>query len=130
MILPEVLKESALSMKFRDNTPLHSGMKVVSVMDKDLKEIIDARFYRGNSGRVYCCVWVHGDERYGRGVGIADGYGYHKTSAALSFALQDMGLVLRKHDCNCAGEGAMADILKEFARLMGYENAHLIEFYR
>ena len=56
-----------------------------------------ARFYMGrsrNASSVYCSIWVNGEGIHTAGHGTAGGYGYHKTSAALSSALSSAGIEL------------------------------------
>lgn len=128
MKLPEKLKESGHSMKFRDNTPLYYGMKVLR---DNFQTVIDARFYASVRGVIYCCVWVSRHPHYGRGVGVASGYGYHKLSAALSSALFDMGIILEGDErCSCVGEDAMRHTLTTLGELLTGEHVYIVEFHR
>jgi len=132
MILPEKLKESERSYKFRENTPLYGGMKVIALQTKNerhiFKEIIDVRFYASRAGVIYCAVWIHDGEYQGRGVGVASGGGYHMTSAALSSAINDMGI--KGCTCSCVGDDAMNDALLEIGRLLGNNDVQIVKFYR
>jgi len=134
MILPEELKESARSMRFRENTPLHSGIKVITLKDGKPITLIDVRFYASRSGVIYCAVWVIDHRKgslHGRGVGVARGYGYHMTSAALSSAIHDMGIKLEDDDrCSCIGDDAMDHTLEVLGKQLGYDDVYLIKFYR
>ena len=66
------------------------------VIDKKTERtIIDCRVYMcrsANSSQVYASVWIHGDNYYIAGSGVAGGYGYHKASAAIASALSSAGI--------------------------------------
>lgn len=62
-----------------------------------LRSIVTCRLYMGRSASastVYCSLWVRGAGVYSAGHGQAGGYGYHKTSAALSEAIKSAGIEL------------------------------------
>ena len=57
------------------------------------REIVDCRVYIGKSSSaktIYCSIWIYGERVY-NGLGKAGGYGYHKSSAAMSEALHNAG---------------------------------------
>lgn len=68
------------------------------VIDKKTeREIIDCRTYMGRSSSasaVYCALWVHSGDTYTTGRGVASGYGYHKSSAAIASAISSAGIEL------------------------------------
>ena len=72
---------------------------------KTERVIVDARVYMGRSrtaSAVYASVWVHGiknkpdawEDGETSGRGLAGGWGYHKTSAAIASAIEDAGIEL------------------------------------
>jgi hypothetical protein len=76
------------------------GMKLIWHDPKDRSkwsELVDARFYCGRSpsaSGIHCSVWLATDNFYCSGSGLATGYGYHKQSAALAYALRSAGVDL------------------------------------
>lgn len=72
-------------------------LRVVAMLNGKLSTVCEARFYmaRRSDGAspVYCSLWVHGNA-YTSGYGRASGYGYHKESAALQFAIDSAGINL------------------------------------
>jgi hypothetical protein len=76
--------------------------------------LVDARFYMARSGDgaspVHCTVWVSCDGFHTSGYGVASGYGYDKSSAALADALQNAGIMLAK-DISGLGSSAMSDAI-------------------
>lgn len=90
-----------------------------------LETPIIARFYGGKKGAaIHCCVWVKADtsanrEIYTSGGGKAGGYGYHKSSAALSVALNYAGFTLSE-PIDGRGDEAMNGALRACAVALGY----------
>lgn len=80
------------------------------------RAIVTARIYQPGT-TAYCVLWVWGDKRqgYGRGLGKAGGYGYHKASAALSEAALDAGVKL-SDAISGHGSGAMRDAVEAIAK--------------
>lgn len=83
---------------------------LVARIDGKLSKVFDARFYVSRTGDgagpVYCALWVHGPDTYTSGRGVARGYGYHKSSAALADAIESAGFTLDK-DISGVGSNAM-----------------------
>lgn len=77
------------------------------------RAVVTARIYFPGSV-AYCALWVFGGA-YGRGLGKAGGYGYHKPSAALSEAVSDAGIKLSQ-SINGVGDGVMIDAVEAIAR--------------
>ena len=92
--------------------------QVAMIDSRDGSEIVMARFYwpgRDGGASCYACVWIRGDESFGRGGGKAGGYGYHKESAALEEALKRAGVKLSE-DIGGRGDQAMFDALESVSR--------------
>ncbi len=107
---------------------LTESLKTVAYKDGRFYIVVDARFYSGRSAgasTVYCAIWVHGDHFYTSGRGNAGGYGYHKTSAALSDACKSAGIEIEKngkywyfHGC---GDRAMREAVSVITEALGYD---------
>lgn len=99
-----------------------STLGLVARVDGKLSKVVDARFYMSRSadgaGPVYCNVWVHGATGYTSGRGKASGYGYHKTSAAMSDAIGSAGFTLDK-EISGVGSDAMREACLAMAVAMG-----------
>lgn len=78
------------------------------------RSIVIARFFWPAS-QVTCLLWVHGKTAYGRGIGRAGGYGYHKPSAALGAAIGKAGIVLSQA-IDGRGDGLMTEACEAIAR--------------
>ena len=90
------------------------------------KTVIDARFWMSRSGDgaspVMCSVWI--DNKYA-GHGRANGYGYHKPSAALSAALTSAGIEMDT-DIDGRGDSIMKDALKAICDELGYNDVYVV----
>jgi len=112
----ETLNRSDLSPFRRDSAGLNLQISILNRATS--ASIVTARFYhpgRSASSPVYVCVWVVGDSVFGCAGGKAQGYGYHKRSAALATALDAMGVTLSE-PISGIGHGAMVAALKAIAR--------------
>lgn len=91
--------------------------------------VCDARFYMGRSSSasaVDCSVWIHGKNgEYRTGRGRATGYGYHKESAALEYALRAAGFEFFD-SWGGSGEQAMNTALLIVARKIGFRNVGIL----
>ena len=74
--------------KHRKESTFRRQLSLVNLADGE--EVATIRFY-GKGERSYCCAWFHKSGQYARGSGWAGGYGYHKDSAAMEFALNAAG---------------------------------------
>lgn len=75
--------------------------------------VVHARIYHpGKQGDAptYCALWIH-DRKGSSGTGKANGYGYHKASAALAEAITNAGYDLSE-DIDGRGDSAMAEAVK------------------
>jgi hypothetical protein len=82
----------------------------------EAKAILTARLYATDT-TVYACIWINSPNNggiYVSGGGKAQGYGYHKESAAIESALMDAGITGFK-SFGGAGEQAAIDCLLEIA---------------
>lgn len=104
------------------------GYKLVTTGKANI-ERVDVRFYAAPRGSVvYCIVWISGNNKWGRGVGRAGGYGYDKRSAALGAALDDAGIKL---DADISGRGGSAEqkAILAIGDALGCPDAVLVDFY-
>ena len=78
-------------------------IRTMKLIDKKTERVVvDARWYMGKSSSassVYCSLWcmghgVHEAAHSTSGKGVAGGYGYHKSSAALASAITSAGIAL------------------------------------
>jgi hypothetical protein len=147
MILPEKFKQLNVP-KWRDTALLLEGYKIISYKenfkprkgyedyDTPYKEVLDVRIFytkgsRTSMGSNKVLIWVRGGQgRFGHSHGVAGGCGYHRTSAALSSALRNLGIKLGDFDCSGVGDDAMKRACMELCRQLGYSNLYLVHFYR
>jgi hypothetical protein len=92
---------------------------VLAISDNAIKSYVTAHIYvsrsTGYSGTVYSSIWV---ANHTNGHGRATGYGYHKSSAALSAAIDSAGILL-DGNVDGAGVSAMTEALKAIAIAAG-----------
>ena len=132
--------------KHQDNAVDHGIKKerihqIIVVDDAGSKrKVIDCRFYMGRSSQasvVYCSVWlsgsIDGESVWLSGSGQAGGYGYHKASAAMYYAITAAGFDLVEDDgvtpSHIVGRGdeAMRDAAIALASALGYDDVILVE---
>lgn len=93
-------------------------------------EPVVARWYMGRSrgaSRVYCSVWVHGQDVETSGRGWAGGGGYCKKSAAFAEALGSAGVALSE-DVSGRGLSAVREAVLAICAALGATRVHLVEF--
>ena len=101
----------------RDKQALIHQVTILAIVDGAIEELAECRLYMSNSrsaSRITAILWVYGD-KYASGSGHADGYGYHKQSAAVESAINAAGIELSEH-IGGRGEQALTDGLKAVAR--------------
>lgn len=126
------------SYRERQEKHFYNGYKVVTIVNGEMVELVDARLGATNSCH-YASVWLnmrYYDNDYyntcgsARGAGKAGGYGYHRASAALDSALCRAGMRFSV-GCSGMGESAMRDCLMcagEYLKLEGAK-VYLVECY-
>jgi hypothetical protein len=78
--------------KFRTVADKTLAGVMVALTNKYPAGAVIAKFYQADRSHViYCALWVGSDRR---GWGMAGGWGYHKSSAALSEAMRRAGVEL------------------------------------
>ena len=105
------------ALNARDKQAFIQQITVLAIVDGAIRELAECRLYMSNSrsaSRITAILWVHGD-KYASGSGHADGYGYHKQSAAVESAINAAGFELSEH-IGGRGEQAIVDGLKAVAR--------------
>lgn len=122
-------------------SPVHNGRNyaneketvsryaIVAVRNGRFCEPVTARCYMGRARTataVYASIWLS-DGRcfYASGHGMASGYGYHKESAAIAYAIKSAGVTLSE-DISGRGDRAMEDALAACARALGFRKFHLV----
>ena len=109
-------KISNQALNARDKQAIIHQVTILAIVDGAIKELAECRLYMSNSrsaSRITAILWVHGD-KYACGSGHADGYGYHKQSAAVESAIYAAGFELSEH-IGGRGEQALIDGLKAVA---------------
>ena len=104
------------ALNARDKQALIQQITILAIVDGAIKELTQCRLYMNNSrnaSSITAILWVNGSN-YACGSGYADGYGYHKQSAAVESAINAAGLELSEH-IGGRGEQAMIDGLKAVA---------------
>ena len=86
-----------------------------------LTEPVRVRLYQP-AGDVYCVVRAG---PHHQGSGRAGGGGYHKASAALSYAISNAGIDLSEH-IDGVGDAAMDKAMLAIAAALGVKHAYLI----
>jgi hypothetical protein len=114
--------------KWQDNKEQIAALALVAWAYGRQRQIVTARFWMSRSGDgaspVYCSVWLS-ETGHASGHGTARGYGYHKQSAALQFALDSAGVKLAQ-PIDGRGESAMRDAIMAIGRAMGYTDEQLL----
>ena len=102
------------ALNARDKQAFIQQITVLAIVDGAIRELAECRLYMSRSAsRITAILWVHGD-KYASGSGLADGYGYHKQSAAVESAIYAAGFELSEH-IGGRGEQAMIEGLKAVA---------------
>lgn len=86
-------------------------------------EVVCLRMY-ATENTVYAVVWVHGYNSM-PGMGKADGYGYHKASAAAQEAFTDAGITFNENIAE-AGDAAIETALLAIGEELGLDGAFIV----
>jgi len=103
-------------------------LKLVAYSKGELHNPITIRWYMGRSNSastVYCSIWCHNKHVDCAGNGSASGWGYHKESAALGYAIQNAGIKLDK-SIDGVGDSAIREAVEAIAKMMGYRGKMII----
>jgi hypothetical protein len=115
--------EHKINIKHRRENGFHKSIIVCGIVDGEIRELIDCRFYW--PGTVcYCCLWTHFGN-WNNGSGYAGGYGYCKLSSAAGEAIRNAGYVL-EHSIDGVGEEAIKEALLAIAKNYGYTDLKCI----
>ena len=130
MKIPEIFVESRRNQNFRSKQPMVIAYKLIDLDDPDWTVIIDVRvFWPNNSGTCKAVIWIKDKKgnRYGWGVGVTSGFGYHHESDAIQNAFEDIGI---EFDKGFSGEGAKAqeNAIRKVGDALGYNNTVLVDF--
>jgi hypothetical protein len=136
MKIPEQLKESHKKPNFRETQPMCVAYKLIDLDNPERKNlyqsvIVDVRVFWGKSTTCRSVVWINDPKgkRYGWGVGITSGSGYHHESAAIMDAFLDMGIKLESGEAfDGSGTGAQENAIVKLGEAMGYKNTMLVDF--
>lgn len=108
---------------------LVGAYSVVGTLKGQLKEIVCCRSYMGRSrsaSTVYASVWVKLQSgEWTSGKGSAGGYGYHKESAAIGYAIASAGIEL-SDAIDGRGDSAIDAALLAIGRMAGGEGELLL----
>lgn len=126
------------SYRERQANHFYNGYKVVTIVNDEMIELVDARLGVTDSCH-YASVWLntrycdndyYNNNGHAYGAGKAGGYGYHRASAALDSAFKRAGMRFNV-GCSCMGESAMRDCLMCAGEYLAPENAkvYLVECY-
>lgn len=89
------------SSKFsvRDTKVFSHQFECILFSEKGAESLLTVRLYTDKKGgNVYALLWVKcWNADYRQGYGRAGGYGYHKGSAAIEYALDAAGIKLSEH---------------------------------
>lgn len=126
------------SYRERQKKHFYNGYKVVTIVNGEMVELVDARLGATDSCH-YVSIWLNTrycDNDYyntcgfARGAGKAGGYGYHRASAALESAFSRAGMRF-EDGCSCKGKSAMRECLLAAGEYLKPEGAkiYLVECY-
>lgn len=104
------------ALNARDKQARIHQITILAIVDGAIKELVKCRLYMSNSrnaSRITAILWVQGN-KYACGRGHADGYGYHKQSAAVEAVINVAGFELSER-IGGRGRQAMIDGLKAVA---------------
>ena len=116
----------------------YNGYKVVTIVNGEMVELVDARLGATNNCH-YASVWLnmryYDNDYYNAcgfayGAGKAGGYGYRRASAALDSALRRAGMRFSV-GCSYLGKSAMRDCLLAAGEYLKPDGAkvYLVECY-
>lgn len=115
----------AVDFKHRKENKFTESYILVAFDGGEFKEVIDLRVYNTDS-RNYVCVWIRHNGKFASGSGWAQGYGYHRPSAAAAEALLKAGVKLDT-SISGVGDSAVRDALTAIAVYLGYKNYHIVK---
>ena len=113
-----------------DKEMIYAGSVVVLDGSKQI-ELLTARAWVGrsrNASRIHASVWLHAPGVAAAGYGWAQGYGYHKRSAAFDVALGAAGIKMEA-PIDGRGDEAVRDAFLAIAKHLGYKHAMLVEHF-
>ena len=105
-----------------------TNRKTLVVLDDagELRHVVQAMWWmaRRSDGAspVYCSLWCDGADV--SGYGRAQGYGYHKESAAFGLAVRSAGIELA-NNVEGVGDSAVVEAMHAIANACGYANNHI-----
>lgn len=112
-------KQYRNAKEMSDKKEMFKSLRLVVLMQDQstgigqLKVKAEARFYRSRSGDgaspIYCSLWLSYGE-WSSGLGVAKGFGYHKTSLALARAFESAGIKLSE-DISMRGDEVMVEAM-------------------
>lgn len=100
--------------RFRKESGFKSEIAVID--SKTGRAIVTARFYE-TVARNYACLWVTCHPLYAMAGAYAEGYGYHRDSAALAEAIHKCGIKL-DHAIHGHGDDAMHEALEAIGKMI------------
>jgi len=146
-----ILPTQAVSnAKQYDSKEIIKHYHAVGTFQGVLGEFVDCRLYmsrsRDGASPVYCSIWVRGkpvkSTTYTHGIqdyltlnlhtsgrGQANGYGYHKASAAVSAAIKSTGIKIvddNGKEIELSGDSLIVDALTAIAKACGAENVLVV----
>lgn len=113
---------------YPENKEVTGSKQAVVYCNGELKNPVTVKWFMGRSSsasKVYCCLWVKGEDLYTSGSGTAAGYGYHKPSAAFGNAVRSAGIELDT-DVDGRGDSAVDEAILAIVRALGYRGKVLI----
>ena len=137
MKIPERFNESSRSQNFRQTQPMHIAYKLIDLDDPEWKKlyesvVIEVRvFWPNNSQTCKAVIWIKDKKghRYGWGVGVTSGTGYHHESVAIEDAFSDMGIKFDTQEAfGTSGTGAQEKAIVKIGEALGYNNTVLVDF--
>jgi hypothetical protein len=115
--LPES-KEVSNGYNYAPEKELIEAFSLVAFYKGQLEEVVCMRGYMARSKTAsvyYASIWVRDriNDRWYSGTGQAGGYGYHRGSAALDYAIKSAGITLSR---SIHGTGEMEEALEAIAK--------------
>jgi len=116
--------KDGLQVSHRKENKFWKSSILVAYSKKQFSEPITVRWYFAGS-TAYCCIWGNIKGQHFSGSGSAGGYGYEKSSAALSSALQSAGFNVNGLSASGGNNTAMEILAKlNGSKIFTIVNAH------
>lgn len=123
----------ALKTSHRRESATFQGWKLIDLdaepygSDKAMPCVLDIRVY-WTSARHYCCIWLVHAGGHRNASGVAQGFGYHRGSAAVSDAIKNLGFKLSE-DIDGRGYDSCTSAFRAIAEALGIKRPAIVTIH-